>query len=145
MKSHKVDLHDILKYIQECEPSFYVMDDIGVNTRAHNDPNGDQPIHVAAFINRCDYVQSLLEAGADANSIGDMKTTPLHYAVSNGNSEMVKLLLSYGASPHIVSEFCVTALDKAADKPSIKKLLLDAGDAPEHGDRPAEPDDHLCL
>ena len=124
-----MNLNDILKDIQECEPAFYLMDCIGVNTRASNDPNSDQPIHVAAVIERCDYVQALLEAGADANSRGDMGKTPLHIAVRKGNVEMVKLLLSYEASPHIVSEFCQTALDEAAENPAIKTLLLDAGDA----------------
>lgn len=122
-----MDLNAILKEIREA--AFFLEDRIDVNSRVSNDPNNDQPIHVAALWGRCDYVQALLEAGADANSIGDMGVTPLHWAVSKGNLEMVKLLLAHGASPHIVSKFCQTALDKAAENPAIKKLLLDAGDA----------------
>lgn len=42
-------------------------------------------------------VKILLENGARVNTPGHENTTALHQAVLEGNTEMVKLLLKYGA------------------------------------------------
>ncbi|SEP61222.1 ankyrin repeat and protein kinase domain-containing protein 1 [Loktanella sp. DSM 29012] len=47
----------------------------------------------------------LIEAGADVNAVGDMSETPLHVAVSRGNTVVVEALLKSGANPAAKSEF----------------------------------------
>ena len=47
-------------------------------------------------------VDLLIECGADVNSINDYNdTTALHFAAENGDFNLVKLLLHYGADPDI--------------------------------------------
>jgi len=66
------------------------------------DKNGDTLLHIAAQLNDLETMEALMQAGLNANSIGDMGTTPLHCAWSE---EAANLLLSYGASKTIRNEF----------------------------------------
>jgi len=43
----------------------------------------------------------LLEAGADTNAQQPGGYTPLHEAVLNDDIELARLLLTYGANPHV--------------------------------------------
>lgn len=66
------------------------------------DRSSDTLLHIAAQLNDLETIEALLEAGMNANCIGDMGTTPLHCAWSE---EATNLLLSYGASNTIRDEF----------------------------------------
>lgn len=60
-------------------------------------PGGSTDIGRAAATGKVDAVESLLEAGADINSIDAAGQTPLQLAASKGNVEMVRVLLEDGA------------------------------------------------
>ena len=61
-------------------------------------------LEVAAWAERADLVEILLEFGADPNQ-GSQKVDPngpaLCLAASSGNVEVVRLLLEYGADPNV--------------------------------------------
>lgn len=76
-------------------------------------------------------VKKLLEDGVDANKTGDdgrsgsaKKRPPIHYAVENGNIDVVKLLLDFGADLENGSPLYMSA---ASGKIEIVKLLLERG------------------
>ena len=56
-----------------------------------------QPLHSAAAGKATDVCRMLLEAGADPNATQHGGYTALDEAVLNGNTELEKLLLDYGA------------------------------------------------
>jgi len=66
------------------------------------DKNGDTLLHIAAQLNDLETMEALMQAGLNANSVGDMGTTSLHCAWSE---EAANLLLSYGALNTIRDEF----------------------------------------
>jgi ankyrin repeat protein len=58
--------------------------------------------------------QAQLDAGADANELGEGGTTPLMVAAERGDAAWVKRLLGAGAEPSLVDGMGETALLKAA-------------------------------
>ena len=88
-------------------------------------------------------IHRLLSSGADLNSPGrkmqlhglipNVQSYPLIWAVHDGNSEAVKLMLENGADPNICCEYvdvrrdcCLRPLCEAG-RPDILTMLLDAG------------------
>lgn len=69
------------------------------------DSNGDGLIHIAALLGDFRTVELLLRAGVDANQLGDMGYTALHYARMSGKDDVSRLLLLNGAAPNIVNDF----------------------------------------
>jgi ankyrin repeat protein len=65
-----------------------------------NKPNelGVYPIIMAARYDQLNIVKALLNKGANPDKFLDDGATAIHYAVIKKNHEMVKLLISYGAS-----------------------------------------------
>jgi ankyrin repeat protein len=72
-----------------------------------------------------DITESLLEKGALVNMPQQGGYTPLHGAAQNGNEEMVRLLLKFGADAGVSSEKGETAADMARKKgfESIARIL----------------------
>jgi len=77
------------------------------------DCDGDTPLHVMVRRNDSHGVQTLIDAGANVNGIGDMGETPLHIAIGQANLTIMALLLAAGARTDIRSEFGETAAEKA--------------------------------
>ncbi|KDO24177.1 hypothetical protein SPRG_10605 [Saprolegnia parasitica CBS 223.65] len=87
------------------------------------------PLHAA--LHCLPMVQLLLENGADASfaAIATPKNTPLHVAVDRRNTELVDLLLSFGANAVLQNELGFTPLTAAvAAGLSVEQTLLHAND-----------------
>ncbi len=76
-------------------------------------PN-DTPLINLVSINQLEEVRELL-AGKDCNinEVDDTRTSALHMAASNNNTEMVKLLLESGADPCVFNDLGQTPLSIA--------------------------------
>jgi ankyrin repeat protein len=116
---------------------------------AKADPNVGKilPLHLAIHANAAGVVQSLLEAGADANRPGQVTwqnrwgnsqytsgVTPLTVAISEGNSEALKLLLAHKADPNGLGPDRLPVILQAAWQPAVLEPLLQAGAKPNVDD-----------
>ena len=89
----------------------------------------ESPLMLAALKGQTDIVKKLIARGADVNKPG---WTPLHYAATNGHTEIMALLLDNHAyidasSPNDSTPLMMAALYGSA---SAVKLLLEAGADP---------------
>ncbi|EFN87525.1 ankyrin repeat domain-containing protein 54 [Harpegnathos saltator] len=89
----------------------------------------ERRMRVAAATNDIDTVKELLENDVTPNNHDAQGRTPLHHAVCRGYTEIVSLLLGYGADPNQRDRIGNTPLHLAAvtSKISIVTLLLAAG------------------
>ena len=76
--------------------------DSPIDPLTYVDSNGDALLHIAAQGGDLRTVELLLKAGVDANQIGDMGNSALHYAK---DENLARLLLSHGASVDVYNEF----------------------------------------
>lgn len=94
-----------------------------------NKPNVlyETPLMLAVFYKDNNTAKKLLEKGASANNPGHW--TPLHYAASAGNDEMIPLLIEKGADVNARTLRGITPLYMAAreGRGTTVKLLLKAG------------------
>lgn len=83
---------------------------------------GELPLHVFAVRGDYEACRILLEAGSEINVPGEYRYTPLHEAVSQGHTEVVKLLLLHGADPDLATDLGTT--ESLAEKhPAIFSLI----------------------
>lgn len=82
-----------------------------IDPLTYREPDGDGCLHIAAQKGDYRAMELLLKAGLDANQLGDMDCTPLHYAKMNGHNDVVDLLLRHGASNSIRNAFGKLPLD----------------------------------
>ncbi|MEG4371505.1 ankyrin repeat domain-containing protein [Microcoleus sp. B4-C5] len=84
-------------------------------------------IALAANLNNLEIVQTLIDAGADANT--KVREPPIIPAAGTGNIQLVQLLISSGADVNSVREEGVTPLMTASISGSIEivKLLVEHG------------------
>lgn len=78
----------------------------------------------------CACAKLLLDHGADVRvAVGAARSTPLHLAAEDGNSDCVRLLLDAGADPNVASRRRQTPLHLAAlaQSSSTLELLLQRG------------------
>ena len=87
------------------------------------------PLLAAFMKDDIDTASSLLQRGADANSLDQSGLSPLHRASQGGRVEIVKLLLEHGADANIQSTSGGTPLSRAsrAGEIAISRLLLQHG------------------
>ncbi|XP_045184795.1 ankyrin-3-like [Mercenaria mercenaria] len=80
------------------------------------------------------YVERLLQAGADPNMTGPLRTSPLMYAVQMRNIDTVKLLLRYGADVNLKNgrEDVPLLIALYTGSTEIMRILLDAGADPNY-------------
>ncbi|XP_055490513.1 ankyrin repeat domain-containing protein 55 [Leucoraja erinacea] len=69
----------------------------------HQDNEGMTPLHWAAFHNRPQHVQALLQKGADPTLVDKDFKTALHWAVQSGNRIMTSIILDHHLTPSIIN------------------------------------------
>ena len=86
----------------------------------------ESPLMMAALKGQVDVVKRLIARDADVNKPG---WTPLHYAATNGHTEVIRLLLEHHAFIDAQSPNGTTPLMMAASygSPEAVKLLLESG------------------
>lgn len=79
-------------------------------------------------------VKSFVENGEDLHVEDYQGFTPLHWAVQDGNKEMIHLLLNAGADPNYEDYVGMTPLMSAADlgDTDLVKMLIEAGGDPNY-------------
>jgi hypothetical protein len=81
------------------------------------DTTGAGVLHSLIFVYRSPNTQYLINnSGANVNLAGPHGWTPLHYAVREQNTDLVKALLAAGADPDIEDEWGRTAEDIASER-----------------------------
>jgi len=101
------------------------------------DSEGVTLLHWAAINNRLEIASYLISKGADVNAIGgDLRSTPINWAVRQGQLKMIVLLLKHGANPSILDSEGYNCLHLAAQFgfTSIAAYLIAKGmdiDAPD--------------
>lgn len=76
-----------------------------INPLTYKNIGGDTCLHIAVRRNDLWSVEKLIELGLDVNGIGDMGSTPLHYAIASRNQKIIDMLIFHGASREIKDEF----------------------------------------
>lgn len=102
------------------------------------------PIITASIQNNEPFIKALIKYGADVNQHDYFNNTPLHYAIHNKNSNVVKLLLEHGAKTGFLTKNYppesnnngLSELSKAVVKGDVDstKLLLAFGADPNLSD-----------
>lgn len=73
------------------------------------------PLHIAAFKDKEDVAEMLMEKGSDVNVRDKFGLTPLHVAAMRGNLAIVKGLLKRGAATDVLDTLIKTPMDVAED------------------------------
>lgn len=87
-------LREILNECQETASWF----NIEISSINQKNDFQDTPLHTVCTWGDIESVKTLLDAGADINSIGDQGATPIYNAIISENEDLVKYLLKHGAS-----------------------------------------------
>ncbi|WP_421955248.1 ankyrin repeat domain-containing protein [Polaromonas sp.] len=123
--------HGLLIAIKEPSPKVAkaLVDAPKINLNILN-RQGESPLMLAALKGQLDLASQMVEKGADVNKTG---WTPLHYAASNSNLPLIKLLLENSAYIDAESPNGTTPLMMASMYGSAEavKLLLEEGADPQ--------------
>lgn len=107
---------------------------IPITTRRALRLSGQSPVHSAADGGHTHCLELLLQSGYDVNALlaphvseiyGDMRKTPLYFAVSNGDRTCTEMLLNSGAQPDLDPLSCLLVAVRSG-RHEIVKLLLAA-------------------
>ncbi|XP_045894601.1 ankyrin repeat and SOCS box protein 15-like [Micropterus dolomieu] len=107
---------------------------IPITTRRALRLSGHSPVHSAADGGHVHCLELLLQKGFDVNALlaphisenyGDMRRSPLYFAVSNGDATCTEILLKSGAKPDL-DPLCCLLVAVRSGRYEIVKLLLAA-------------------
>ncbi|XP_078095880.1 ankyrin repeat domain-containing protein 55 [Mustelus asterias] len=113
----------------------------------HQDNEGMTPLHWAAFHNRPQHVQALLQKGADPTLVDKDFKTALHWAVQSGNRAMTSIILDHHLSSSIINyddENGKTSVHIAAAA-GYSDIIYDLARIPECNLQPLDVDDRTPL
>lgn len=108
---------------------------IPITTRRALRLSGHSPVHSAADGGHVRCLELLLQKGFDVNALlaphfsenyGDMRRSPLYFAVSNGDAACTDMLLKSGATPNLDPLCCLLVAVRSGRREMVK-LLLAAG------------------
>lgn len=85
--------------------------------------DGDTPLHVAAFDGDIGALESLLPYVSNIDVRGDIGNTALHSAIAFKRTEMVELLIRYGADVMALNDYDDSPLDMMMRSPEFDSLL----------------------
>ncbi|XP_075845691.1 B-cell lymphoma 3 protein isoform X1 [Microtus pennsylvanicus] len=116
-------------YPRMCSVEHPLSADIALATRA--DEDGDTPLHIAVVQNNKTIALRLVilfqQGGRELDVHNNLRQTPLHLAVITALPDMVRLLVTAGASPMALDRHGQTAVHLACEhrSPSCLQALLD--------------------
>ncbi|KAK7800972.1 hypothetical protein U0070_004654 [Myodes glareolus] len=116
-------------YSRMCPMEHPLSADIALATRA--DEDGDTPLHIAVVQNNKAIALRLVilfqQGGRELDVHNNLRQTPLHLAVITALPDMVRLLVTAGASPMALDRHGQTAIHLACEhrSPSCLQALLD--------------------
>lgn len=105
---------------------------IPITTRRALRLSGQSPVHSAADGGHTHCLELLFQSGYDVNALlaphvteiyGDMRKSPLFFAVSNGDKTCTEMLLNSGAQPNLDPLSCLLVAVRSGQH-AIAKLLL---------------------
>ena len=116
----------------------------GLGTSIHP---GCTPLIMAVCHQDVEIARLLLKAGAQVNKACFQHGNPLHWAASRGHSDMIELLLQYGANPWARDGFLKTPGMVAAEQGHLEALMamLMRGAEPDTVDTNGETAAHLAV
>lgn len=68
-------------------------------------PDGDTPLHVAAFLGRIDWLEALFPYVTNLDVPGDIGNSPLHCALVAKKRECVRFLIDHGANIDLENDY----------------------------------------
>ncbi|XP_070620138.1 B-cell lymphoma 3 protein [Erythrolamprus reginae] len=99
---------------------------LSIAMATQQDEDGDTPLHIAVAQGNLPAVHHLVslfhQGQRDLDIFNNLRQTPLHLAVIIAQPSLVKLLLSYGASPMVLDRHGQTALHLACEHNSLRCL-----------------------
>ncbi len=111
VSKHASDSDFLKAFITHVSGALFPLEDNKIMDIRERGPEGDTLLHEACRMGSLRAVRLLIEAGIDINSLGDMDQTPLHCAVSGRFLDIIDLLLSKRASPHLKDGFGYSPLE----------------------------------
>jgi ankyrin repeat protein len=95
--------------------------------------HGETPLHFCAVEGFAEGVRFLAQAGVPVNAKNEFGDTALVDAVRLGSTEIVKVLIRFGADPNVSSPGSIP-LDEAISKGNVAivEALLDSGARPDY-------------
>ena len=92
----------------------------------HSDRYRSTTLLAVALIGEYEWIEMLLEAGADANAASEINDTPLMFAACNFQNDVnsARILLKAGAVVNACSYYGVTALNSAAFGAPVEMMAL---------------------
>lgn len=110
---------DIMKNILLCHPNLYY----ATLDSPQYEIKGITPLCLASYLGKADIIQLLLDDGrVNVDGTDSKNATALMYAARDGNIPIVKMLLSYHASPDITDSHGWSAIQYAERNPEIVQL-----------------------
>ncbi|MCG2589978.1 ankyrin repeat domain-containing protein [Rhodohalobacter sulfatireducens] len=109
--------------------------------------NHEKKMFEALKMNDISSIHKFIEDGADINAQNNKGNTALHYAISEGNEEMVKSLIKLGANVNEMNAHYNTPLTIAIinERNQVVDILLQAGANPNYGNNDKMTPTHIAA
>jgi len=91
-------------------------------------------LHAAAWAGQPDRIRTLVDAGADPNSVDGSSRTPLHVAAFASHDQTVAALVKAGADPNLLEQglYDIVTIAAVADDADLVRLAIELGGRPDN-------------